>query len=357
MYPRKSACAARSCGWHLGHLADLPRPQKVNIGIELWAEVWLRTTDSKSIRLVSRDQSVRAEFTAGSDPLANELPLLALAVQKSLDQSLLERGGIEITTSALSPAGAGLGGSSALLAAVLTALEIYQRRTKGQPALDLSPASKDTLAARARDIESALIHTPTGIQDYLGALYGGLNVIDYQPGGWQVHNFRAEKWLQDLQENTVVYFSGQSRQSAINNWEMFKAFYNRDAEAVSAFTELARIARKVARACDGGTYRDVVNASSEDWGKRLEIWPAMHSDNTRLLAGFADKQGALLTRVFGAGGGGVMASFCGSQTEAQSLKLALTPELEKIGGKILEAPLNLADDCGLQVLIEGVDCD
>ncbi len=328
--------------WPIYHA--LENPCTVNVAIELWAEAWLRPSACKGFRLVSKDQNLETELMAEDNPLTCKLPLLALAIQKTLTPDLLKKGGLELCTNAMSPAGAGLGGSSALLAAMLSALDCYQ---EGKQKFDA--AAKDRISARARDIESVLIHTPTGIQDYLGALYGGLNIIDFKPGGWRVRTFEREPWLQDLQECTVVYFSGQSRASAINNWEMFKGFYNKEPSTVAAFTELAAISRQVAEACEGGTYLEVIKASHKEWAKRLEIWPAIHSDNTNALARVADTSGALLTRVFGAGGGGVMASFCASKDAAQKLRGQLRPTLEKLGGSFLDARLNLGVDCGLQL--------
>ncbi len=336
--------------WPIYHA--LENPCTVNIGMELWAEVWLKPTESKDFCLVSKDQGIKTDFSPTQDPLESKLSLLALALKKGLSADLFASGGLELTTRALSPAGAGLGGSSALLAAVLSGLEFYQEGVFGRASPEIDATFKNKIAAKARDIESILIHTPTGIQDYLGALYGGLNVIDFEPGGWRVHNFKGESWLKELEENSVVYFSGQSRASAINNWEMFKAFYNKDPETLNAFVELAAVSRQVALDCDGGSYLDILRSSQQEWQKRLEIWPAIHSKTTKKLADLAENSGALLTRVFGAGGGGVMASFCQSAADAQALKEGLKPALQACGGRILETSLNLGSGSGIQVAIE-----
>ena len=340
--------------WPICHA--LQKPCTVNLAINLWAEVWLEPIDSPVFELQSEDQSLQENFQPSDAPLTSKLPLLALALQKSLPNKLYEQGGLRLRTKALSPAGAGLGGSSALLAAILTAIEVWEGKHQDNELSVTSSEFKDSIAAKARDIESALIHTPTGVQDYLGALYGGLNVIDYIPGGWKVHNYSQEPWLHDFAECLVVYFSGQSRASAINNWEMFKAFYNQDAKTVQSFADLASLSREVAAACQGQNYLQLLEASKKEWNKRLDIWPAIHSEQTLILSEFAAEHGATLSRVFGAGGGGVMASFCQSAKEAKGFRAAMEPKLAEVGGRFLDAGLNLNVDggSGVQVNASGL---
>ncbi|PJF37800.1 MAG: hypothetical protein CUN55_20235, partial [Phototrophicales bacterium] len=83
-------------------------------------------------------------------------------------------GPIKLTTTAQSPKGAGLGGSSCLAVAILQAI-IKARQELGQqdPRFD----SKQQWVTILKDIEAQVIQSPTGSQDYWGGIYGGLNII------------------------------------------------------------------------------------------------------------------------------------------------------------------------------------
>ena len=82
----------------------------------------------------------------------------------------------------------------------------------------------EQLVKTVADLEAKIIHAPTGTQDYWAAVKGGVNMITYRFGHTQVVPLPVDDY-QDLEQRMIVAYSGVSRQSAINNWEVFKQVF------------------------------------------------------------------------------------------------------------------------------------
>jgi len=187
------------------------------------------------------------------------------------------------------------------------------------------------LVATVRDVEARLIHTPTGVQDYWGAVRGGINVIDYPPGHTDVTTIPSER-LPAFDQWLICCYSGRSRASAINNWEIFKKLFDRDANTLLFFNKIGGLARQCANAVLDGNLERALQASREEWEVRKQLWPAIVTPETESLDQAARKAGAMFSRVCGAGGGGVMAIFASPDRRA-----AVEAALKAAGGQVLDA--------------------
>src|SRR5204863_7981975 len=78
-----------------------------------------------------------------------------------------------LVTEAESPAGAGLGGSSALLACAIATLAFAAGR----------PLELESVRRLAQDVETAVVGGPTGYQDYYPPLFGGCPALEGKAGG------------------------------------------------------------------------------------------------------------------------------------------------------------------------------
>ena len=129
---------------------------------------------------------------------------------------------ITLKTEAKSPAGAGLGGSSALSISIIGAL--YKWVNPKTP-LDLSKDG-EFLISLTRDVESQVLYGPAGLQDYYGAAFGGLQVLDWKIAKNERHAL-PEATLRELEARTLLFYSGKSRNSGINNWQLFKGLIDK----------------------------------------------------------------------------------------------------------------------------------
>ena len=143
----------------------------VNFGVKRHVFARAQRLDpGAGVLIYSRDlrAGVRAR-NSESLPAEGRLELLQGFVKKLLPpgESLL------LVTSSEVPPGSGLGGSGAVGVAVVAALD----RLLGVQ------RSKDDTAAVANEVERMDLGYPGGSQDSYGAARGGLNLLEYHPGG------------------------------------------------------------------------------------------------------------------------------------------------------------------------------
>lgn len=309
--------------WPIHQLLD--HKATVNIGITLPAEVTVELADGPQFQFTSEDQNLT---WSGTLALAGQssLPLVGRVLQAIWNESLPA---LKIKTKAKSPAGAGLGGSSCLAVTIAGALQKARAiLTKADFSLN-----ERAIVGLCGDVEAHLIHAPTGTQDYWGAVRGGINIMRFHPGNTDVKTLAASA-CSGLEEKLIVCYSGQSRASAINNWEIFKRLFDGDKALLARFETIGRLAEECAGAILKGDVSTALDASHREWRERVALWPNIQTDQTKKLDAAGRVAGAEFSRVCGAGGGGVMAFF-GAPAKRSEIANALT----KAGGQVLDATI------------------
>ena len=316
--------------WPIHHL--LSRKATVNVGVSLAAEVQLTKSSDDLFRFTSQDldESFIGSFDEATQ--CQNLPLIGLLLEALWDRDWPP---ITVATSAKSPAGAGLGGSSCLAVALGAAL------SKGRHALGLGPQlPEDSLVQTAQNVEARLIHAPTGCQDYWGAVRGGLNLLTFPFKGVEVETFPAGQ-LPGLQEHLLLCYSGKSRASAINNWDIFKRLFDGDKELLSRFEEIGGVAQECSQAVRGGDLDRTLKLSAKEWLLRTALWPKIETDETQSIDKAAKQAGARFTRVGGAGGGGVMAIFCDPNVREMVMQACISSGGVMLDGSVCDNGLTV----------------
>ena len=307
--------------WPIHHL--LRHKATVNVGVTLYAKAEVGPSPDGLFHLISLDQETAIKGDFATVVGNHELPLLGLLLGAFWSA---QRAPLTIKTNAMSPAGAGLGGSSCLGIAVAGALQ-KQRELHG-----LTPLLGEADLIRVvQDAEAKLIHAPTGVQDYWGGIRGGVNILRFPFGKVEVETLPAAQ-LPGLTDELILCYSGKSRASALNNWEIFKRLFDKDPELLAAFEILGATAEDCAAAVTAGDLRQTLRLSQQEWRQRIAMWPSIETEETRRIDLAARRAGAEFSRVCGAGGGGVMAVFAPPQ-QHQAVKKAM----EQVGGRILDA--------------------
>lgn len=277
------------------HLA-LPRPAvTVNAALDLPSEARVESlgAGSPSIRLASSDLAARATYddpdalraalAAGTCPL----PLLGHAALAAAPE-----GGYALDTKARSPKGAGLGGSSALLAAVVGALCAWRSERW----------RLDQIQRLAQDVETALLRTPTGYQDYFPPLYGGVLALEGAPGGVVVEPLPVDR--AHLARRLRLLYTGEPHESGLTNWGVVRAYLDGEPRTVSALERLAEISRAQRAAFRAGDLDAALTLMVEDGAVRREMAPGVATPAIERLDREGREAGALGTKICGAGGGG-----------------------------------------------------
>lgn len=298
-----------------------PGALTVNCAITRRASCIIETRPGTAIDLISHDTGRRERF-ASWDALARQgkyrLPLLAHLVRVFRPSC-----GFCLETDSEAPAGAGIGGSSAMAVALCAALD------------RLADAGLNRLEwiHTSRDVEAAVIGAPTGCQDHYPAAFGGIAALHLDPGG---------EWREPLPTNPaeverrlVLCYTGKPRQSAINNWRVFTAHLNGDRRVQANLEHIAAVARLMRVAVAGGNWREAARLMREEWGFRRRNLPTISTPAIDRILKKAARQGGLAGKVCGAGGGGCVALLI--EPEARQ---RVEAAVQAAGGTVLAAGID-----------------
>jgi len=269
-----------------------PGAVTLNAAISRYASCVLEThaAGDESIKLVSLDTN-RAESFASYEKLVRakryRLPLLAEIVK-----FFHPEGGFTLTSNSEAPAGAGIGGSSAMAVAICAALD----RFKG------AGRSKVDWIHISRDAEAVVINIPTGMQDHYPPAFGGAAAIELMPGGERRIELNVN--LDELERRLVVCYTGKPRQSAINNWGVFKAHIDNKGAVKNNLERISQIAQSMRTALEAGDWKETGRLMNVEWQFRRRNLPTISTKTIDRIIKNARKKGALAGKVCGAGGGG-----------------------------------------------------
>ena len=302
--------------------------QTINFAVTCHARCRLTPRRDKTIELISRDLNRRERFLSFEElerAKSHRLPLLARLVMAFEPQ-----GGFTLSTDSDAPAGAGLGGSSALNIAVCGALSRF--------AGDRLPSSK--LIEVARNVEAQVLGVPTGEQDYYSAVNGGIQAIFLGPRG--VHAEKLAVNGRRLSARVVLCYTGQSRNSGINNWEVMKAHVDGKRAVIRQFDRIAAIAAEMRQALEEQDWSRTARLLKQDWEARKKNYPGITTARIERLTALSRRHGALAAKACGAGGGGCVAFLV--EPEA---KHRVEGALQQAGVRLLSSKIAVG---GLQVV-------
>jgi len=266
----------------------------VNCAITRYASCVIESTSEKSKRIVlaSRDTKRRESFPsleALSRARRYRLPLLAHLVRV-----FRPSGGFTLTTDSEAPAGAGIGGSSAMAVAICAALD----RLTG------AGLRREDWIHISRDVEAIVIRVPTGTQDHYPPAFGGAATIVLAPGGERREALGCD--LDELERRLVLCYTGKPRQSGINNWEVFMRHINGDRRVAQNLEKIAVVARQVRAALERNQWTEVGRLVREEWEFRRRNLRTISTPVIDRIISSARRHGALGGKVCGAGGGGCL---------------------------------------------------
>ena len=276
----------------------------VNCAITRYASCAIETARrSKRIVLVSRDTR-RKESFASLDVLLGgrrmQLPLLAQLVR-----FFQPRAGLVLTTDSEAPAGAGIGGSSAMAVVVCAALD----------RLTHAGLSREQWIHISRDVEAMVIGVPTGTQDHYPAAFGGAAALHLEPGGERREPLQVD--LDELERRLVLCYTGKPRRSGINNWEVFKTHLERDRRVWRNLKQITHVARSLREALERARWDEVGRLVREEWAFRRRNLPTISTPTIDRIIIAARQNGALGGKACGAGGGGCVVLLIDPQARAR----------------------------------------
>lgn len=291
-------------------------PVTVNFAVDSYASCAIETREDSQIVLRSRDLEGHEEF-ASLEALRTarryKLPLAAYVVRYFAPST-----GLDLVTHSEAPAGAGISGSSTLIIALASALN----------KLTGAGHKLEKLREIAQNIEAQIIRVPTGCQDYYPAMYGGVSAIELTEAGIARKPMNVD--LEDLNERVVLAYTGEPRNSGINNWEVMKAHIDGDRAVHRNFDQIAAIARAMRQALERPDWNEVARLLRQEWTNRRKNAPGITTPLIDRLIEVTRRAGARGAKVCGAGGGG-----CVFFLVERGAKARVSDAIQKEGATVL----------------------
>jgi|GEM_PF-36468 len=291
-----------------------PGSRTVNVAISYHAECEVSSTSDPGIELFLTDHDYRRNYDSiaeiGRDPKA---ALIARALEH------FKLGRIRVTTRTDVPRGSGLGGSSALSIALVRALSEFAGE----------PVEGDELISLVRDLETRLLGSPAGVQDYYPPVYGGLASLHLDPGSITRQPLRMS--LGDLAEHLVLHYTGVAHFSGTNNWEIYKRHIDGDEEVRQSLARIGEISAEMERALEGHDLAAAGNALDREWQVRKSLIRGISTPEVDAAISAGVAAGAWGGKVCGAGGGG-----CVVFLTPPDRRQAVVESLLRVPGHVLE---------------------
>ena len=328
----------------------LNRATTVNLAIDLYAETDLDEVSPASgeptVTLRAEDQGTELKFAwseidAQTPPSSLELHWKYLRYFLDLKKKsgrFYPTLGMTLTTRAKSPAGAGLGGSSTLSVSIIGALKVW---CDGAVSVE---QDGERLVEITRDVETTVIKVPAGMQDYYGAMFGGLQSLRWGAGPHDRQWLSADL-IPELEDRILLFYSGQSRNSGINNWALFKAFIDNQGPVREQFHGINHSTHNLEKAFAEKDFAAVGNAIASEWEVRRGLAAGITTPEIERAFALAMEKGATAGKICGAGGGGCFFVYVPEKSPA--IREAIIREVGALPG-IRHLPFRVAKK-GLQI--------
>ena len=206
---------------------------------------------------------------------------------------------LEVKVESEAPPRSGLGGSSTICVAMAKGLgKVYEKFTGEKWRWEILEWSKD--------VEAGFLRVPTGTQDYLASLFGGLNCFESRYGGITQTSY-TPKVFTELSERALVLYSGEMHHSGLSNWEVYKCAVEGKKSVLEGFEKIRAIADQIDKVFKSTSvsWKEIGNLISDEWKVRRETFQ-VRTPKLDEIVDFISKQPVLGVKVCGAAQGGCL---------------------------------------------------
>ena len=228
----------------------------------------------------------------------------------------------KVTTYSDALAGSGLGSSSTMVVAILTAFVEWLRL----------PLGEYEIANIAYEIERKDIGLTGGRQDQYAATFGGFNFMEFYADERVIVNpLRVKNWIiHELNSSMVLYYTGVSRSSADIIDQQIEHIKSADSQSLEATHQLKQDAYDMKESLLLGNMPRFAEILGRSWDAKRKLAAKISNKKIDDLIHKAKNAGAYAGKVSGAGGGGFI-MFLVNPVE----KLNMVKMLEKEPGKVV----------------------
>lgn len=291
--------------------------------IDQHVHVTITPRDDRQVRVRSLDLGQLVQYHLDDGPEYDGVMDLAKAAIQRIGVS----DGIDVDIASQAPAGSGLGGSSALVTAVVAGLAVHG-------GLELTAGE---LARMSYTIERDDLGIAGGWQDQYAAAFGGFNLLEFSSHGTSVTPVVASPdVLERLQEHLLLCYTGFVRRHVGLIDAQIELFEQGREETILGMKQLQEMAYAMRDAVERGDLDELGLMLRDAFRSKKRMNPhiAEHTPIDAMLA-LAQAAGATGGKICGAGGGGYLLIYC--RPSAQPL---VRRELEHLGGQFARFALH-----------------
>lgn len=276
----------------------------LNATIDLYAQAILEPRDDGRIVFAAEDREETVELD-GASVLPDAEPL---RLHRGIYNRLVRQfnGGrplsFKLTTFADAPAGSGLGTSSTMVVCIVQVFSEW---------LGLG-LDEYEIAHLAYEIEREELRLAGGKQDQYAAAFGGFNFIEFGPGPQRVlvNPLRVKEWVRnELETSTVLFYTGQSRESAKIIEQQIESIKVKQSPSLAAMFALQQDAVAMKEAILRGDLRRYAAVLRQSWETKKQLAASVSNPQLDAIYDDAMAAGAIAGKISGAGGGGFFMFF------------------------------------------------
>lgn len=230
------------------------------------------------------------------------------------------------------PVGAGLGGSSAVSAALLAAIAQWKRE----------PIDRTAIAEAGRSLEVEELGIAGGRQDHYAATYGGALALTFTRATAVRRIVMSTNTRDELRARAILIYTGQSRISGDTITAVLGAYVRGDATVLRALRRMRELAEAMAYALENGDVDAVGTLLGEHWRHQRSLHPSIPTERIDNIVLRAHEAGALGAKAMGASGGGCVLVLCASGA-SESVRRAIQPLGELLDFRFDEAGVTVED--------------
>jgi D-glycero-alpha-D-manno-heptose-7-phosphate kinase len=294
----------------------------LNATVSLYAYATIEPLKEGGIIINAADRKEEQSFAATNQlPIDGKLDLIKGIYNRIQKDYGTAPDNFRINTYVDAPAGSGLGTSSTLVVAILGAFVEMLKL----------PLGDYDIAHYAFEIERKDLNLAGGKQDQYAATFGGVNYMEFYDNDKVIVNplrIRQE-YLNELENNLVLYFTSTSRESATIIKEQQKNVQEKNEKSIDAMHHLKEQSKMMKEALLKGRLNEIGEILDYGFEQKRNMAANISNSSIEDIYDAAKRSGATGGKISGAGGGGFMIFYCPGNT-----RYKVIDTLNSFGGEI-----------------------
>jgi D-glycero-alpha-D-manno-heptose-7-phosphate kinase len=294
----------------------------LNATVSLYAYATIEPLKEGGIIIKAADRKEEQSFAATNQlPIDGKLDLIKGIYNRIQKDYGTAPDNFRINTYVDAPAGSGLGTSSTLVVAILGAFVEMLKL----------PLGDYDIAHYAFEIERKDLNLAGGKQDQYAATFGGVNYMEFYDNDKVIVNplrIRQE-YLNELENNLVLYFTSTSRESATIIKEQQKNVQEKNEKSIDAMHHLKEQSKMMKEALLKGRLNEIGEILDYGFEQKRNMAANISNSSIEDIYDAAKRSGATGGKISGAGGGGFMIFYCPGNT-----RYKVIDTLNSFGGEI-----------------------